>query len=113
MFRYCCSAVNARLISRGTNERRLFSQANEQGLILALKMQALLRGSALGQVAASVPFDQRIEFLRQILGMVARPFEGLRHQEDLEGGSVLLAAVISEMFLEQSMTDMVELGIDS
>ncbi len=90
MFRYCCSRVNVGLISRAGD--------------------FLGSWHALRQVASRVSFNQRVEFLGQILGVIAGSFERLCHQEDLEARRIPVA---DEMFLKQTMTDVVEFRINA
>src|SRR5882762_1247574 len=71
----------------------------------------LLSRCSLRQMTQSVTFDEAIEFLGEILSVVAAPLQRLRHQQDIKAQRILLAGIVSQVPLKQSVTDPVEFRV--
>ena len=62
-------------------------------------------------MAEAATFDQAIEVLGEIRGVIAGALQSLGHQQDLETGCVPLRNGLSQMFLEQGVANAVDILI--
>ena len=61
-------------------------------------------------MAKSVTFDQAVEFLGKVLGVIAGALEGLRHEQNLETHRI--ASVVGDkMALKQRVTDAIKITV--
>src|ERR1700751_4624460 len=81
-----------------------------EGCVWGARSQ-LLNRSTVRRVAGGVAFDQAYQLLSQILRVVAGALQGLGHQQDLEGGSILRQGGIGQVFSEKRVADLGELRV--
>src|SRR3954454_6008488 len=65
-------------------------------------------GLLLGDVPQAATLDQAVEVFGEICGVIARAFQGLRHQQDFEARCVSLWNSLSQMFLEECVADTID-----
>lgn len=70
-----------------------------------------MRGAFLRHVAKTSTFNQVVEFLSKVSGVIPRSFQGLRHQQNFEAGSVSLRCVFGKVLLEHGMANTVDIFI--
>ena len=62
-------------------------------------------------MAEGVALDEAVEFFGEVLGVVSRAFESLRHEENIESQRVSFVNVVSEVPLEERVTDAVQIRV--
>jgi len=73
--------------------------------------KVLIRRLFLGHVAETSSFDQVVQVFGQVRGVVACPFQCLRHQENFKTRCVSLRNCFGEVFLEEGMAHAVDIFI--
>src|ERR1700690_3888382 len=70
-----------------------------------------VRGLLLGRVPQAASFDQVVEVLCEVGGVVSGALQSLRHQQYLKSGRVALRHGFCQMLLKESMADAIDLLI--